>query len=176
MGIYSWPFVAGATSYDIKVNNYSGSCTSNCFSVSDNGSRSVLVTFNQAGNYMVEVEARNNCGTTSSYQYVTVNSGGSGGGCQYNLELTSNNPASSVFQYRVMAPPAPCIVMEEEGTAQGPTSKNSLTILDQYGNTVINQNIDQDMFEIDLTHNETGVYFVRVNWKGQQLSDRIMKN
>lgn len=168
-GYYTVPTAQGGTFQVMKI-------LRNGSVVATGNSNNIGYTFTEVGNYRVIAEASNSCGTISSGINVAV--GGSGGGdCPYYLEITSSNPSSSIFQYRIIAPPVeePCMLLEEEESSQS-EFLNSITILDQYGNTIINQNIDQEVFEIDLTHKETGVYFVRVKWNGQELSDRIMKN
>jgi hypothetical protein len=79
------------------------------------------------------------------------------------LELSSSNPSSNVFQYRLIAPPVLCLMSEEQESTQGAFSQNSLTILDCKGNVVPAQKLDNDFFEIDLSNRETGMYIVRVN-------------
>ena len=167
-GYYTVPIAQNSTSQRMKI-------VKDGSTVATGNSTSIGYSFLNPGTYRVIAEASNNCGTISSGLTVTV-SGSGGGGCQYVLELSSSNPSSNVFQYRLIAPPVLCVISEEQESTQGAFSQNSLTILDFKGNIVLAQKLDNDFFEIDLSNKETGMYLVRVNWKGQQLSDRIIKN
>jgi len=67
-------------------------------------------------------------------------------------------------------------LLGKEALSKSELSQNAVTVLDFKGNIVLAQKLDNDFFEIDLSNKENGMYLVRVNWKGQQLSDRIIKN
>jgi hypothetical protein len=172
-GSFSLNTVAGASNYSMSVSRVSGSCTSNCWNIYTNTGRSLGLSFSQAGVYQITGTASTACGTIQTYRYVTVTSG-SGGGCQYAMQLTTANPASNDFAYRIIIPIDPCF--DPLKTAEMAASKsNSVVIRDSYGNLVVSRILIQDNFLIDLSDQKEGLYLVTVYWNGQILSDRIVK-
>ncbi|WKV12300.1 hypothetical protein [Marivirga harenae] len=180
---YTLSSISRGSSYTMTVRKYSGGCYSNCWTIYTNSSRQLSLAFISPGTYQITGSVYNGCRTVTTYKYVTVSSsGGGGGGCSATLQREGSNPSSGDMTYKVIEPIEPC------DTYRTTVLNNSTVIKDRYsskrtyysvidarGFQVLQGELHKGSFALDMKKYPKGLYIVNVYWKGQLMTDRLIR-
>ncbi|WP_296618256.1 hypothetical protein [Marivirga sp.] len=175
---YTLSSISGGSSYSMTVSKYSGGCFSNCWTIYTNSSRWLDIAFTSPGTYQITGSVYNGCQTLTTYKYITVSSSSGGGGCLATLEREGSNPTSGDMTYKVIEPIEPCVAYTSTSnvTEDKYSSKSTyFSVIDAKGFKVIQGELKKKSFALDMRKYPKGLYVVNVYWKGQLMTDRLIR-